>query len=120
MAFKKRNESPAVEKANKRIDGLKSIGPDTDLGNGLTVSAYAAEIEKVTSLTKTYNTLLSDVDGVLTQLKAAEDSLAEFSKRMLNGVGAKYGYDSIEYEKAGGKRASERKRPVLNGKSVVK
>lgn len=120
MAYKKRKDSPVVEKANKRIDGLKSIGPETDLGNGLTISAYDAEIKKVESLIQRYNTLLSDVDGVLTQIKAAEDDLAEFSKRMLNGVGAKYGFDSIEYEKAGGVRSSDRKRPVLNGKSVVK
>jgi hypothetical protein len=39
---------------------------------------------------------------------------------MLNGVGSKYGYDSIEYENAGGKRKSERKRPAIKGKRVVK
>ena len=31
---------------------------------------------------------------------------------MLTGVGVKYGKDSNEYEKAGGVRTSERKKPV--------
>jgi hypothetical protein len=112
MAFKKRQQSKIVDKANKRNDGIKSIGPEIDLGNGLTVTAFTAEIAKVESQRQAYNTLLSDVDGALSKLNEAEKALGDFSKRMLNGVGSKYGYDSIEYEKAGGIRKSERKRPV--------
>jgi hypothetical protein len=39
-----------------------------------------------------------------------EKELADFSDTMLKAVGVKYGFDSIEYEKAGGTRKSDKKR----------
>ncbi len=39
---------------------------------------------------------------------------------MLIGVAYKHGKDSDEYEKAGGTRKSERKRPASRAKAVVK
>lgn len=111
MSFRKRQVSAEVEKANKRRDGLRSIDENIDLGSGLTDTAYKAEIDEVNKLTEQYNTMLSDLAGLRTKLKKAEKNLAEWSKRMLSGVGSKYGYDSIEYEKAGGTRTSARKRP---------
>jgi len=35
---------------------------------------------------------------------------ADFSDTMLKAVGVKYGFDSIEFEKAGGTRKSDKKR----------
>lgn len=110
MSYRKRTISPEVAKANKRIDGIRSIDPNIDLGNGITDAAYVAEIGKVTTLTERYNTLLSEVDGTLTALEQAEKALGDFSQRMINAVGTRFGYDSIEYEKAGGTRKSEKKR----------
>jgi hypothetical protein len=122
IAFRKRKESKEMRKARKRSDGINSIGENVDLGNGLTAEAYSAEIEKVAAQTADYNTLLSTLDGKLTELVNAEKALAELSTRMLNAVGTKYGYDSVEYEKAGGTRKSERKRPAKknngNGKTA--
>jgi hypothetical protein len=118
MSYRKRTVSVEVEKANKRLDGIRSIETNIDLGNGITDAAYTNEIGKVTTLTEKYNTLLSDVDGTLTALELAEKDLGDYSQRILNAVGTRYGYDSIEYEKAGGTRKSEKKRithKVANG-----
>jgi hypothetical protein len=110
MSFRKRQLSAVVVKANKRRDGLRSIDENIDLGNGLTGTAYKAETDKVIGLTEQYNTQLSQLDGIRAELEKAEKNLAEWSKRILSGVGSKYGYDSTEYEKAGGTRRSARKR----------
>ncbi len=115
MSYRKRTVSTEVAKANKRLDGIRSIEPNIDLGNGITDAAYASEIGKVTSLTEKYNTLLSQVDGTLTALEQAERDLADFSQRILNAVGTRFGYDSIEYEKAGGTRKSEKRRTSRKG-----
>ena len=40
-----------------------------------------------------------------------EKALDQLSTRMLKAVAVKFGENSDEYEKAGGKRTSERKRP---------
>lgn len=121
MSYRKRQISPEVAKANQRRDGIRSIEKDIDLGNGLTEAAYSELINLVEKQTEAYNTQLSVLDGMLTHLEQSEKELAAFSKRMLNAVGTKFGYNSVEYEKAGGTRDSERKRPVkTNGNGMEK
>lgn len=117
MAYRKRKISPEVAKADKRRDGIRSIETDIDLGNGLTEAAYNTAIDNVINRTQEYNTQLSVLDGMLTGLEKAEKELGALSVRMLNGVGSKYGYDSVEYEKAGGTRKSDRRRPTKNNGS---
>ncbi len=119
MAYRKRQQSAEVDKANKRIDGLMSIVPEVELGSDLTLAAYRSKIEEVEKRTKSHNTLLTEVDTSLTLLERAERELADYSERMLSGVGSKYGFDSIEYEKAGGVRKSEIRRPARRNGSVL-
>lgn len=119
MAYRKRQQSAEVDKANKRIDGLTSIVPEVELGADLTLTIYRNKIAEVETFTKSYNTLLADVDTALTLLLKSEKELAELSDRMLSGVGSRYGFDSIEYEKAGGVRKSEKKRPVRKNGNVL-
>lgn len=111
MAYKKR-ASPVLEKAAKRLAGLASIDPALDLGGGLTLQAYRQQVESLQAKLEAYNTALSQVDELGNQIKAEEKKLKDLNERMLAGVAAKYGKDSDEYEKAGGIRKSERKRPV--------
>jgi hypothetical protein len=110
MAYKKRGESPEVTKASQRIDKIKTIVSDFDLGNGLTQAAYEQKISQVVNQTAVYNKQLAGVDTELIVLDRYEKELADFSDTMLKAVGVKYGFDSIEYEKAGGTRKSEKKR----------
>ncbi len=111
MARRKRT-SPVLDKARTRATALSSIDAKLDLGKELTLDAYTAAIKQAEDKLAAYNALLSKVDASLNDVQAAEKGPAALSDRMLGGVGSKYGKDSNEYEKAGGVRKSERKRPV--------
>jgi hypothetical protein len=107
---RKKKKSPAVARALKRAAALTAIDPKLDLGNGLTLDSYNAAITAHEDNVDGYNTGLSNLDTALTDIKANEKKLDQLSTRMLKGVASKFGEDSDEYEKAGGKRTSERKR----------
>ena len=96
---------------------LQSIDPLLDLGGGLTVVSFKADIDDVDADMNTYNTMLSDVDQFQNRLNTKEEKLNDKSTRLLAAVGAHFGKDSDEYEKAGGTRTSERKKSGPRGKS---
>lgn len=110
MARLKTN-SKTYEKAFKRHAAVQSIDSNYDLGNGLVAKDYQAAITEVKTAMDTYNTALSTVDGYLNVLKEKEKVLRNWNERILTGVASKFGKDSSEYEKAGGVRKSERKKP---------
>jgi len=110
MAWRKRKFSAKLSLAQNRSDGINSIDDEIDLANGLTKAAYQAAIQNVELKYERYNQLLSEIDGLSTDLKQTEKELGELSQRMLNAVGTKYGYNSVEYKKAGGTPKSEKKR----------
>lgn len=102
--------SQILEIANTRLAGVKSIDAKLDLGNGLSVAEYQAAIEAVRVALEAYNTVLSLVDEKQNEVIAKEKRLRDLHERMLMGVAARHGKDSIEYEKAGGTRKSERRK----------
>jgi uncharacterized protein YukE len=110
MAFKKKS-SMDFEHAIKRIASVKAIDPTLDLGNGLTVESYQQSIDQVSKAMEAYNTQLSLADSLRSSIKEKEKLLRAFSERMLTGVAAKFGKDSEQYQKAGGTKTSERKKP---------
>ncbi|MCU0440014.1 MAG: hypothetical protein MUC49_19175 [Raineya sp.] len=109
---RQKKTSKIVESASVRLAGIKSIDKDLDLGNGATVKAYNSLIEETKKLLEDYNTVLSLVDEKLNLYQVKEKELKDLHERMLISVAAKYGKNSNEYEKAGGKKKSERKRPT--------
>lgn len=109
MARQKRF-SESIEKAAQRLNALRSIDPQLDMGGGLTLAAFETQINEARTALDGYNSLLTQVDAAYNQLVAAEQSVAERSQRMLSGVAAIYGKDSNEYEQAGGTRTSERRK----------
>jgi hypothetical protein len=109
MARTKRT-SAISEAAKLRLAGLQSIDPLLDLGGGLTVASFKADIEDVDADFNTYNKMLSDLDQFKNRLDTKEDNLNDKSTRFLAAVGARWTKDSDEYEKAGGTRTSERKK----------
>jgi uncharacterized protein YukE len=115
MAFKKRS-SLILTDAQKRASALASIDAALDLGGGLTLQAFNQQVASLQAKLDEYNTALSRVDELGNQVKAQEKKVQDLNERMLAGVAAKYGRDSDEYEKAGGTRKSERKRPVRKPK----
>jgi hypothetical protein len=109
MARSKRT-SAVSEAAKLRLAGLQSINPTLDLGGGLTVDSFKTDIDDLDADFNTYNKMLSDLDEFQNRLDKKEDSLNDKSTRFLAAVGARWTKDSDEYEKAGGTRASERKK----------
>ena len=110
MARQKKT-SKVLENANTRLASIKSIGSDLDLGNGVTAAVYDELINETKKVLEEYNTALSLVDEKQNLYKKIEKDLQGLHERVLISVAAKYGKDSNEYEKAGGVRKSERKRP---------
>jgi hypothetical protein len=111
MSRRKRS-SKILDKAQRRIAGLKSIDPSLNLGSGLTVAALSTLMEATRQKLEAYNTVLSTVDQSYNTMLEAEQSLAELLERMLTGVSARYGKTSNEYEMAGGVRRRSRRRTV--------
>ncbi|MEH2260043.1 hypothetical protein [Nostoc sp.] len=111
--------SKVLDRAHRRIAGLKSISPTLDLGNGVTIDTFAAAIKKTQDKLEAYNSSLSTVDLTQGALELTEKSLMELTEHMLVSVAAKYGKNSDEYKMAGGVRRSERKRPVRKPKQEV-
>ena len=110
MARTKKN-SKVIESAKVRLASVKSIDPNLDLGNGITVAKYETKTDETDSSLETYNTTLSLLDEQKNTFEVNEKDLNDYNERFLLGVGSKFGKDSMEYEKAGGTRKSERKKP---------
>jgi uncharacterized protein YukE len=94
-----------------RLSAVKSIDAKLDLGNGINVEVYERQINDLRDKLNAYNTMLSQVDAQLNEINELDKVLRDYSERMLAGIASKYGKNSNEYEQAGGKKKSERKRP---------
>lgn len=116
MARTKR-KSAVIQKAKKRLAGIKAISESMDLGNGMSVADYEAKIQETENKLEVYNERLSQADTDLNEFDKSEAFLNELNSRILEAVAAVYGHDSNEFEKAGGKRKSDRKRPVRKPKT---
>lgn len=117
MARRKKS-SKTLDNAFKRLAGMQALDPNLDLGNGLTVPGFAAEVAKLEQKLSAYHKLLTQSNTSQNETYAQEKIVRELSERMLEGFASKYGHDSSEYEMAGGKRKSERKRPVRKKKAA--
>ena len=107
MARQKRN-SAILQKAKRRLESLRSINPNLDLGGDLTISNFAHVIDTLDDKLGLYNTSLSEVDKQGDDVKVAEKIVNTVSEKMLLGVGSLYGKTSQEYEMAGGSRRKSR------------
>lgn len=103
--------SRVLEKANVRAAGLRSIGQE-DFGGGLTTVSYEAAVAETRQKLEEYNEALSLVDERANILSDSEKKLQDLNERVLAGVAAKYGKNSNQYEKVGGVRKDDRKRPA--------
>ncbi|WP_244329193.1 hypothetical protein [Tolypothrix sp. PCC 7910] len=87
--------SGAVEKAQRRLALLKSINENLDLGHGLTIEAYSRLIDNTRASVEAHNTLLSNLEESRKTITQMDKELAEMSQRMLGGIAAVYGKNSI-------------------------
>lgn len=117
MPRQRKSPTKSMTDANERLTGIKTIDPNLDLGNGLTVAAYKAKIDEITGVLEDYNSLLAQADEKSNLFEALERELRDWNERFLMAVAARYGKNSSEYEMAGGTRKSERKKPVKKDKN---
>ena len=117
MARRKRS-SKVLEKADRRIASLRSINPDLNLGNGLTVDVYTTLITDMRDRLAAYNTVLSTVDKAYNDMLVIEQKLGDYSELLLLGVATKFGKNSDEYEMAGGIKKSDRKRSTCKSNTM--
>ena len=110
-----RRKSPVLEIARQRLAGLKSLDQEPNFGTALSLTGYDAMATAFAGKLDNYNQQLAALDDLQNDLEADEDKLNDMNKRMLSATGAQYGEDSSEYEAAGGKRLSERKKPTRKG-----
>jgi hypothetical protein len=117
MPRQKRN-SKLVENAQRRLESLRSIDPGLDFGNNISLPVYTDNIEQARQAIAHYNTLLSMVDEAQKGVEAAEEQVAELSTRLLQNVGARYGRNSVEYIKAGGKPSGSKRKTAISATPV--
>jgi hypothetical protein len=118
MRHQKRN-SRALTKAERRIEGLQTINPDLDFGNGFSITDYNTQVQDLREKLAVYNQSRTMVDKAQNALLEAERALNSYSERMLLTVASQYGKDSDEYGMAGGTRKSERRKPRSTVKQKV-
>ncbi len=116
MARLKRS-SPTLEKALRRIAGMRSISPTLEFGNGLNLTDYDSRIQTLQTQLSTYNTLLSTLDEMTGRLSLTEEELRGYSEKMLMSVATRYGKDSLQYVQAGGKQRKNLSRRLSNTQS---
>ena len=109
MAYKKRR-STALEKAKNRLNGLQSLYPAINLGNGLTLQSFATLIETSSDRLQTHNVALSEADRTRIEFAEIEVAVSTMASRILSAIAATYGRGSKEYEMAGGKPPSTYRR----------
>lgn len=117
MAKVRKTSSSAITDGEQRIAGMKSIDAALDLGNNVTVANGEQLLADARKLLEDYNASLAVSDGLLTAFQQKESELQKFNAKVLPAGGLKYGKDSAEYEKLGGVRESERKKPVRKTKN---
>ena len=110
MARRKLARVLDLEKGTTRLAAVKSIDAALDLGNNINVTVYETELNLLRTKLNTYNTTLSTIDDLHNACLAQIDVVKDLNERILTGVATKYGKNSTQYEMAGGKKKSERKK----------
>lgn len=112
MSKRKLVRTKEVSIAQTRLEALKTIDPDLDLGNGITVPHYEKILHLFNEKLSAYNKALERADELYNNAILALDDLKDMNEMMLTGIALKYGNASREYIMAGGRKRSDRKKPV--------
>jgi hypothetical protein len=89
--------SHVITTAQLGIDKFRSIDPKLDLGNGLTLDKFASDLKTMQAAIAKYNTTAAELVNMNRAMKEQATGLRKDLKRMVMGVGAKYGEESPEY-----------------------
>jgi hypothetical protein len=111
--------SSVLKDAKRRLERLKAIQPIPNLGEGFNLQIYETAVNDLESLQATYNTKISELDGMSALLKDMERMVRDYRARILAAIAAQYGRNSEEYAAAGGTKLSERKRTTFRQSSSL-
>ena len=98
---------------------VKTISPTFTFSQGLTLTEFEEKVNKISFTLDKFNGLLGEADELANQIDALEADLKDWNERLLLSVASFYGKNSNEYEKAGGVRKSDRKKPVRKEKPIA-
>lgn len=110
MGRRRKHETKVMKTAKVRIAGIQAFDPAFTLGNNKDVTAYESKVNTCQDILDDYNSKLADLDELLNRFIDEENKLRSLNAEMLAGVKAIHGWDSNQYEMAGGVRRSERKK----------
>jgi hypothetical protein len=96
--------SAQINNTKNRLIGFTTIDPNLDLGNGLSVQKLSQLTSDLQAQLNEYNSTIVRLDQMGSQIHNLEKAIAHLSGKMLTAVGLTYGYDSEEYQMAGGKK----------------
>jgi hypothetical protein len=90
--------SHVISTAQLGLDKLRAIDPNLDLGNGLTLQSLDLTVQEARNAIAQYNTAATELAKMNRIRQDQEKALRTSIKRMVMGVGVKYGETSSEYE----------------------
>jgi outer membrane murein-binding lipoprotein Lpp len=96
--------SAQINNTKNRLIGFTTIDPNLDLGNGLSVQKLSQLTSDLQAQLNEYNSTIVRLDQMGSQIQDLEKAIAHLSGKMLTAVGLTYGYDSEQYQMAGGKK----------------
>lgn len=118
MARLKRS-SKVLDKAARRMSGMRSISETLDFGEGLSLSEYGRRIQTLQMKLSDYNKMLSSLDEAMGEIQLLEEDLSNYSEKMLVTVGTRYGKRSFQYMQAGGKARQNKKRTAADATPIT-
>jgi hypothetical protein len=116
---RQKKSSGALALIKRRMAGLATIEPALDLGGGISVASLSAQRDRLEEALGSYNDALAQLDAQLNVIEGIEADTSDLAVRALAAVAGRYGKDSTEYEKVGGVRTSERKKPGTKAKTAA-
>ena len=107
MAYQKRSGSGPYDRLSYRVEALKTIEPDFDMGGGLSATELTELADSLRKRLNAYNATLMEADDLRTAIIGLEKQAQDAAERLLATTLALYGRDSTEYRRVGGTRKSE-------------
>jgi hypothetical protein len=122
--MKHKTNSKVLEQVQLRLSALKSIDPDLDLGDGLTIRSVSELVQDTRSGIDAYNTEISSVEQKYKTLREQEGSIANLSDsntehRIVDGIAFKFGRKSDEYKMVSRIHRNNRKRSTNKASEPV-
>jgi hypothetical protein len=93
-----KTSSKVLDQVQLRLSALKSIDPDLDLGDGLTIRSVTQQVQETRTEIDAYNTEASVIEQKYKTIREKEGAIANLSDRIVDGIAFKFGRKSNEYK----------------------